>query len=225
MKRQNTWAWWLVGAIIIVAVVGAFWLKDAQPNNSAADGDEQGSGDENNEPAVSFDFLLPDDWSFTDNAMEDIQTLTPGQQITFGIVEDPTDDTHAYFASYAPDPNDDEKVLLSVYNYNTKTYEFERIFRRSYGTDFPGLREGATPVFHVVGYDEGKLIILAQDADDSPGPCTEVLVLGRENEDIAREMLAMNLESPYDLMVPYEIPEEVYSAALEKQDSCVNQLQ
>lgn len=220
-KRQNTWGWWLLGAIALVAIVGAFWFRDAE-RNELGNGNDEEAEDTEDAPAVNFDFILPDDWSFTDNAMQDIQTLTPNQQITFGIVKDPTDDTRAYFASYAPDPNDTEKVLLSVYSYNTLTYEFERIFRRSYSAGFPGLREEAQPVFHVVGYDEGKLIILAQDADDSPGPCTEILTLGRENNDVAREMLAMNLESPYDLMVPYQVPDEIYSSALQKQESCVN---
>lgn len=222
-KRQNSWGWWLVGSIIIVVVVGAFWFRDAERNGPGTATDNESSADEDSVPAVTFDYVMPDDWAFTAHAMKDIQALTPEQQITFGVVTDPTNETHAYFASAAPDPNDAEKVLLSVYNYNTETYEFERIFRKSYGTGFPGLRKEAMPVFHVIGYDEGKLIILAQDGDDSPGPCTEVLTLGRENDDIAREMLSMNLESPYDLMVPYQVPGDIYNAALQKQESCINQ--
>lgn len=223
-KRRNTWGWWLLGAIIIVLIVGAVWFKDLERKGAKNDdADEQADSAEQQDAPLSFAYLLPDQWSSLDTAMEDIQILTPEQQITFGILPDPTDDSQVYFASYAPDPNEGEDILLSVYNYNTVTHEFERLFRRSYRNNFPGLHEDAKPIFHVVGYDDGKLIILAQDINDSPGPCTEVLTLGREKDDVAREMLAMNLDSPYDLMVPYSVPGEIYNEALQKQESCVNQ--
>lgn len=206
--------------IIVGAVVVAFMLTKETPpvnNNEVEEPIENGS-------AQNFNFLMPEAWSYTDNAMKDVQTLTPGQVLQFGIVPSNANNGMYYFTTAAPDPKDETKTLWSIYAYNGQDYSFERIYRVSYGPEngLEGIREGAEIALHAVGHDDNELVIMAQDADSSPGPCAEVLTFGREDNDDVYEMLSLNLTDPYHSgLRPYEVPREIYEQALERQNECV----
>lgn len=208
--------------IVLGAIVVAFMLtKDTDPVDNIEVEEHIDAG-----PTQNFNFLMPEAWSYSENAVKDIQTLTPGQVISFGIVPSKNDEGVYYFVTEAPDPKNDKQELWSFYQYNND-YTFERVYRLSLGDNkgLAGIREGATIDLHAVAHDDYKLIILAQDADSSPGPCTEVLTLGRDEDDDVYEMLSLDLLNPYHSgLQPYEVPDDVYQEALERQNKCVSNL-
>lgn len=174
----------------------------------------------------NYSFLMPEDWKYFKNAQKDIQSLTPDQSLNFGVVESKNDAGRYYFTTTARDAQDDTKALQSIYAY-TSDYQFERIYKLTTSSTqtFPGIHEGAQVVFHAIGHDGNKLIVLAQDISDSPGPCTEVYMLGRESDDIAREMFSLNLADPYAKgLEPYRVPDEVYNEAMERSAACIDEL-
>ncbi len=172
--------------------------------------------------AVSFNYLLPDSWNLKSRAQKAIQSISENQMIEFGVVKDPTNEKIFYFAASKFDL-DAQTVLNSVYRYDTNDYTFERIYRRTFSKgDLSGIHEQAFPILHVLGYDNGKLVILAEDYDDSPGPCTEPLVLGRDADDEVREMMSLDLNDPFKKgLESYRLPDSTYEAAIEKQDECL----
>jgi|GEM_PF-3319546 len=216
--------------IVICAVIVAFMLtKEAAPvdNSEVKERFENGA-------IQNFNVLSLEAWGYVRTAQQDIQELTPGQQIGSGIVTDPTNPAVSYFISSAPDPdNEMEMTLYSVYAYNTEDYTFERIYRVSYGftrdpertsKGVPGLQEDIQITLQPVGYDSGKLIILAQDAESPPGPCAEFLTLGRLPGDKVYEMLSLNLLDPFAQgLQTYEVPEDIHNQALERQNECASQ--
>jgi hypothetical protein len=207
--------------IIVGATIVAFMItKDTKPTNTdLVEEHYEGTN------AQNFNFLMPEAWSYTDNAVQDIQSLTPGQVLQFGIVADPTQAHTYYFATSAGNPNEsDEKDLLSVYVYDSSTYEYTRIWRANHDStqSFYGLDSRTWPILHVIGYDNGKLIILAQDMDDSPGPCSEVLTMGRDTDAAYRKMFSLNLADPYAKgLEAYRVPNDIYAEALDRQNKCV----
>jgi hypothetical protein len=206
--------------IVIGVLIVAFMLTKETPPVDNEEVDEHYSGAD----AQNFNFLMPEAWSYTDNAMKDVQTLTPGQVLQFGIVPSKNDNGVYYFAAAAPDPKVEGNTLWSVYQYNSD-YTFERIYRVSYGPEkgLDGIREGAEIALHPIGHDGYKLIIMAQDAMSSPGVCAEVLTFGREADDEVYEMLSLDLLEPYHSgLQPYEVPDDIYDQALERQNDCVS---
>lgn len=180
----------------------------------------------NGAPAQNFTFSMPEEWKYFKNASKDIQTLTPNQQLNFGVVESKNENGIYYFATTAPVSDNNTQSLQSIYSY-TKDFQFERVYKllTDPAKTFPGIRPGASINLHVIGHDDYNLIVLAQDADDSPGPCTEVLTLGRDADDMAREMLSLDLYDPYAKgLQPYRVPDDAYQAALDRQNACIDSL-
>ncbi len=177
---------------------------------------------DNHPNTQNFDLLLPDDWPYTDTAIKDVQSLTPNQSLLFGIVPSANENGVHYFITTAPNPTVENQRLLSVYKYHDD-YNFERIYRVSYGPEkgLTGIRSGTHIDLHAIGYDNNNLIILAQDADSSPGRCTEVLTLGRQADDDVYEMLSLDLSDPFRSgLQPYRVPDDTYNQALAKQNNC-----
>lgn len=158
--------------------------------------------------AKNFNMILPSEWSETERAENNIQFLGEGQRIEYSIIEDPINEDIVYFATSAYD-NDEDEMLVSIYSYNTSDYTFERIFRTTYERgDSSYLLENQIPVFHVLGYDSGSLVLLIKDVDDSPGE-GNTLLLGDEDADEPRARLSMEIDNPYGGFSYYELPEEV----------------
>ncbi len=221
---------WLILGVAAVAIALIVVLKPDLPySEDAADGGDNGTSDEtpfNGAPPTNFSFLMPEEWDYLNNAEKDIQTLTLGQDIRFGIVQDPIEPRVFYFGSVATDPKDSSQQLMSIYRYDTTNYNFERLYKKTYAAgDIEGIREGADYDFHVIAFDQMKLVVLLQDGSDSPGPCTEVYRLGREEDDIARELYSLDLADPYAKgLEPYRFPDEVYEEAAEKEEACLDKI-
>ncbi|MDQ5951992.1 MAG: hypothetical protein QG626_119 [Patescibacteria group bacterium] len=221
-KRGEIYALIFVGLVLVAAGISIFVTDKAAEKQAAT---EEAEALSNTEPAQNFTMILPSDWKYYKNAGEDIQDLMPNQSIQFGVIQDPTEPSRYYFIADAQ--SDETTTAHNVYTYDTTNYTFERIYRfsTSIDKDFDGIRSGAFINFHALAYDDGKLVILAEDADDSPGPCTEVLTLGRDSTDRAREMLSIALSDPYhEAMQPYVVPDNVYQEALERQSACVDNM-
>lgn len=213
--KLSTLVWIL---LLIALVAGAYVVlgsgPKAAPSNEEQDeiedvNTEDSSDQEAEAPATHFDYILPDDWAHTARAEADISKfLDPDQRIEFGVVE--VGDT-AYFSTTATN-NDTNTLLTSVYKYNTKDYTFERIWKTSSSPI-----TSTTPVYRALGIDKNSLILLKQGVDDSPGPCTQPLLLTGGD----RAMLALNLESPYSGLKTYTIPQDARDAAEAAQAACL----
>lgn len=164
---------------------------------------------------------MPEDWLRYENAMKDIQTLTPNQTIAPLIVDDPSDSDVVYFATNAWS-DAASKETLSIYKYTESTYSFERIWRNSYApgdvTWIPS--ESAVPVWSLAGYDNGKLIVLMTDADNSPGPCAQLLLVGLANDGVGAGLFALDLARPSSGLVPYTPPDALILEATAAEESC-----
>lgn len=212
------------GVIAIVAAVALIIaLRDAAPNFSGSP--------ENNESgryasSKNFTHLVPSEWNYHRAALKDIQTLTPNQEITLGVVYDPTQEEIAYFATVAGDPEKGEDAVLGIYRYDTSDYTFERIYRKVLPPeDFPGIAGYEYRVWHVVGYDQGKLVVLTQYPSYAPEVCDDILTRGRKKEDNATQMLSLDLSDPFAKgLVPYSIPDDEYKAALDREKDCNGRL-
>lgn len=223
----------LIGGVLVIVIIIlaiAFMPKgeDRPPRESRQDSDATETTDTTPQEAPkdqkSFDYILPADWENTTRAEKSIGGLTEGQVIEFGIVNDPSDETFAYFAASALD-QDEKENLISIYRYNLEDYSFERLFRATYGEgDFSGLNDSAIPVLHVIGYDSGKLVILSQSADDSPGPCSEPILMGEDPEDGDRRIVSMNISDPYSGFDDYTPPDDVMNVARERAGTCLEEL-
>lgn len=215
---------------VLAVIVGILLIAILQQNRPAseqtpASSTEEAANDvtEPAIPAVNFAYTDIEVWEHTSRAQEDIQELARGQVLEFGVVTDPSDPTFAYFATSVYDDRKKEN-LVGVYKYNVENYSFERLFRRSYSAgDFTMLGEDVIPVFHVVGYDDGRLVILAQDMNDSPGPCAQPLLLGAEQSD-ARALISMSITDAYAGFETYTLSDDVRRAAETAEQTCLSAL-
>ncbi len=187
--------------IVIGAVIVAFMLtKDSGP----ADDDVVDA--QNDATAQNFICIASEEWSYYEDASNDIQELTPDQVIGKGIVNDPNEEEFAYFIAEAPN-TEEETVLLSVYKYNTGNYTFERIYRKTFSTI---AREKEQDFyFSLIGYDAGKLAIMK----------TSTLLNGPDDEENVNELFSINLSDPFAAgLTPYEIPQD----APGDKDACIS---
>lgn len=180
-----------------------------------------------------FGQLFTKDWEHTERATKAIQDLAPGQVITGSIVEDPLEEEIVYFAASVFDQKKQEN-LVSIYKYNESDYSWERMYRNTYGAgDFSALDDSIIPAFYVVGYDSGKLILLVKDLDDSPGPCTNPLLLGAEQGTQqhggspfeARTLVSMDINDPYSGLDDYQPSQDALAEATQLEQGCLRDLQ
>ncbi|MBT3231167.1 hypothetical protein HN358_05350 [Candidatus Uhrbacteria bacterium] len=171
--------------------------------------------------ATNYEYIMPEEWEFYENAIEDIQSLSEYQEIEFGVVQDPIEPNFVYFASRKTllELGD---TLLSLYKYNEDDYSFDRLWRRDinnvdeYGIDGT---DQYFPVMHVIGYENGKLIVLFQSGDDSPGPCANPWLMGWEDR-ANRNMMTINLSDPYNGFEEYTPSDEIIETAEDAVDEC-----
>lgn len=223
-------------AILLIAFLNTKTNPEATEVNEHSTSTQTSTPSNETEPntAKSFDAISPSDWKYTQKAEEAIQSLAPGQKINFSIIEDPTNTDLAYFVASVYDGKAKE-MLLSVYEYNTADYSWERLFRSSYAAgEFPGMEDFVVPQMHVLGYDSGNLIILVQDVDDSPGPCAQPILLTQSGGDtvvhngeevVSRRLVSMSLENPYNALKDYSPDGDLLAQAESTQESCLRDLQ
>lgn len=216
----------ILGIIILILLFS--WMDGSQetadvPGDDTEVGDELDGADEESEPStMNFEGVSPADWDLLERAESGVATLTSGQEIEFYIVKDPADDNVVYFATSALDEGDDQQ-MIGIYRYQTDDYNFERLFRRSYDLgDLENIHEEDFPDFHVVGYDSGDLVLLVMGRSDSPGPCSEPLLLGADYD--GRSLWSMSLEDPYGGFENYELSDELRAEVETDQEACLAEL-
>lgn len=221
-KKNNSF---LTSAAIIVAIVLAFVLL--RPASAPVEQNDDKQKDtitkEEVKDVMTFEWIATSEWEFTETAEQDIESLTKGQRIEFGIVQDPADENLFYFSTSAFDIENQEN-LISIYQYRTDNFNFERLFRTTYaegGTLLLG--EQAIPVFHTVGYDNDNLILLVQDTDDSPGPCVQPILLGHNHGDI-RNLVSMDINDPYGGFEEYEPSQKVIDYFEKEMRTCQEEM-
>lgn len=218
----------IIGILVVIVLILAFSWMDSVPQSSDTDmaqndDQEQMGNDRNSDESSSqtFDGFLPDDWALTERAENGINTLTSGQKIDFSIIQDPSDENVVYFSAHSFDDGDG-LMQIGVYKYRTDNYNFERLFRRSYNEgSIDGLPTTEFPVFHVVGYDNGALVLLVQGESDSPGPCAEPILLPDSD---GRLLWSMSIEDPYGGFEEYTLPSDVRMEAQEMQETCLEEM-
>ena len=219
-KKQQSWGW-VIGIVAVVVVLLAVKMYSGTLSRVSSDDDQAYSGDKTGvEPFLAT--LMPEDWKYYANAKKDIQSLLANQEITFYVVEDPQDTNLAYFAAYAYN-NDLKNETLSIYKYTKSTYEYERIWRQTYASgDVAWMGNTySLPVWRLVGYDNGKLIVLVEDSDNSPGICAQPFLVGIDNENVAR-LFTLDLANPSAGLAPYTPNEELVGQATAKQNECLD---
>lgn len=206
-------------AVILALLIGVavlFKTKE-QPQLTAPYKTDVTSEDLTN--TVYFTFSTPDTWVFKEQAEKDIRILGEDQSIQYGVIEDPAQKEIVYFATVAFDEEAEENKL-SIYRYNELTYEFERIYRGSFGKGGSSyLGKNAWPVWRLIGYDHGKLVVLLEDGDNSPGPCAEPLLIGMDNPSVAA-LFTLDLQDPSSGLSEYTPPDDAVEAAETVQETC-----
>lgn len=226
MKNKNTPFYIII--VLLVALVLYFIVNPGSTNQNEQI-DEQEVTDAMNEPAAkNFAGIWHDDWPLLERAQNGVQTLTSGQLVDGYIMEDPNNKDTVYFATYLYSDNDESDLaydenMVSIYRYSTKNFHFERLYRATYETsDLDGeIMEGSLPLFRVVGTDGDKLILLVTAMDDSPGPCTSMLLLG---ETQGRTLWSMDLSDPYGGFESYQLPDDVRTDAEAQMEACQQEL-
>lgn len=221
--KNNRYIPAVLGGIVLLVIVGFLILSKA-PDTQQGANDSASTDESSNAINVAvLGSVLPEDWARYANAVKDIQFLTPGetQTMEFYVVDDPTNGDISYFATSAY--NSDTKIQqLSIYKYAKAAFAFERIYKKSYtpgSADWMSNANGI-PVWHLVAYDHGKLVVLAQDIDDSPGRCAEPFLLSEGNESM-RRLFALDLQNPTAGLAPYSANQTLIDEARAKESNCL----
>ncbi len=136
------------------------------------------------------------------------------EQLVFGVVESQSENM-VYFAT--SDYNQDTKELFSgIYHYNTVTNRWQRIYKQTFEPE----DEGSTPMLRVIGRLGNSLIILKDLVDNSPGPCSNVWLMG---DDGSLEMFMMDLDDPYGGLSPFPLPEILRQQAQIEKQACMTE--
>lgn len=215
---------WATLLVIIAVIGGVFAVMKVKERPQAVQDFSNDEMPTTTTDVTLVDFLHPEDWAFKERAEKDIQSLGKGQYVQFGVVEDPVEEEIVYFATAAFD-DETEENKLSIYRYNERTYDFERVYRGSYGQgDSSYLHEKAWPVWNVIGYDKNGLIVLLEDGDNSPGPCAEPLLVGTDNDKVAA-LLRLDLSDPSSGLAEWTAPQDLIDDAEERQTACQESMQ
>lgn len=221
-KNDQKIVFGVVIAIIAILLIAIVWTgRDAReflPGSSEVDTETREVVDP--EDLQNFDLIVAEEWDRYENASEDILVLGEDQEMSYSVVEDPVDGNIIYFVSNAHD--DKGETQLSVYKYSQADYSFERIYRANLdladviasGNDAP---DWATPVFELIGLDNGKLALYVVMSDYSPGPCSDVRTLKTSDY---LSVLSVDLEDPYSGLDEYIIPEDIATAGQEASEAC-----
>lgn len=169
----------------------------------------------------NFDYILPENWTFKQRAEWSIGRLAAGQKIESGIVTDPADKKIVYFAASLLSP-DQKENLISLYAYNISDYTWHRLFRRSYRPgDLKQLPDDLPPAFHVMGFENGRLILFAQAYNESPPPCFEPLLPQTETAgQRARAPLSLEIARPYQEFEIFAPSQNLIEALKARQVQC-----
>ncbi len=221
--------WVLIAAIIILVIA---WMKPSgdvttnDTSDTASEAETLTDGGEEVEEVVmsSSSFTALSDWELLERAESAINTyLGDGQKIEYGIVADPTDDNIVYFASSTIDDTNNIN-LLSIYKYRLDDYNFERIYRRTFERDDYDWASHSLPIFHVVGYENGNLVLFIEaDINVQHEDCWSPYLDATGFEGY---LTSVSLELPYDgFDEEYRAADEVVEEALAAQETCLAEME
>ncbi len=220
MNRRRFWrsAFWFLIAVIVAVLIYMSVKPDQGVPVDSTNGDSS-----TNEPVSTTNYEYRYAWQEEDQtrALEDVQSLAPGQVFTTGVVQDPTDEQVIYFATSAHDTRN-QSNLVSVYRYRTDDFSFERLFRTTYEQGNPiGLDERILPTIHVIGYEDGHLILLATDVNDkamTEDKCDVPYLIGMDED---RLLVTLDIRDPYAGFEDYTPGDDVLNWAQETEDLCL----
>ncbi|MDP2631562.1 MAG: hypothetical protein Q8P30_02205 [Candidatus Uhrbacteria bacterium] len=209
-----------VVAVIIVLLLFAL-LKPAQMEEGSTGEEDTSNVAAIGAEPVNYIYTPITQWELSERAQGGIQTLTRGQIMLDGIVQDPTDENIVYFAASAYDSSRKQN-LISIYSYRTDNYNFERIFRTIYSTgSLDDIASGAVPSFHVAGYDNGKLVILVKDRSILMQECENLYSFAASNPETT-SLLTLNITDPYSGFGEFSPGEELMNTATTMKAECEN---
>jgi hypothetical protein len=136
------------------------------------------------------------------------------EKLVFGVVESQSENM-VYFAT--SDYNQDTSELFSgIYHYNTITNRWQRVYKQTFEPE-----DGkSTAMLRVIGRLGNSLILLKDFVDNSPGPCSDVWLMG-EKEPF--ELLMMDLSDPYGGISTFPLPEILRQQAQTEQQTCITE--
>ena len=136
------------------------------------------------------------------------------EKLVFGVVESQSENM-VYFAT--SDYNEDtNKLFAGVYHYNTVTNRWQRIYKQTFEAE----ESSSTSMLRVIGRTGNSLILLKDRVDNSPGPCSNVWLMGEEGP---LELLMMDLDDPYGGLTQFPLPEIIRQQAQTEQQTCMTE--
>ncbi|MFA5946214.1 MAG: hypothetical protein WC802_04885 [Patescibacteria group bacterium] len=234
MKKGTSQQGLIIGLAVVIAVLAITLVYSANKN-------AVGQKTISNGTAVNAQSFAVENWTFDSAEQKKIEkniaSLGAGQTIQSQFVIDPTDSNTVYFSTSTSLPAGEpmKTSLASVYKYNLKTQQFERLYKKEFAPgSFPGLTKAngvedqgvshfVLPVVRVIGYDNGRLAMLVQDTDDSPGPCSTYLSIASLGSAFPRAVVSMNIAKPYDGFTPYTLPVAVKAQSDKDLQTCMNE--
>jgi hypothetical protein len=215
----------MVIVVVIILVILAVALANTK-NDSNSDfldqpatdtSDESASDDGESLLGVMYDYINPFEWQHQERAIEAVSSLADNQILNYGIVADPNNPSVRYFSTSVID-EEQEEILLSVYRYNSSDYTWVRLYRQTYTKESGTLIDAVTyPILHVIGYEDGDLILLAQDIEDYPKLCADPYLTP---DSPSTALITMSTEDPYGGFVDYTLSDEAERLALARQEKC-----
>lgn len=199
--------------IILIVVVFALANRTDEPKETAPESQTETTEQETVTIEVTnFEGINPQDWEAFDTAMTNIQALGEGQNFSGEVIQDPTETNFYYFASFKLDGDGSEQTyLLSIYKYNLDNHNFDRIYRRTLGSNNSYIERSLA--FDVVGYDSGNLVVLAHSMGVWD-PCQIALGSGEQRGETFN-LLSMSLENPYAGFTEYHPSQDLLDTVSE----------
>lgn len=218
MKNQTPTILWSVFILALIGIIAFLILKEPKETETETTNSPTAQT-ESTKPVEQFTSTLTTSWAHTTRAEGDISKyLDPGQRLT-SVIEHPEKNI-AWFTSEIYNDTD-KTVFLSVYEYNETDYTFTRLFKKTYKMgDLKGIPTTMLPTFKAVAVDKNTLALLITGTDDSPGPCTELILMGSEE---GRLLVSLDLENPYSGFTPYEAPKKVLEEAEARAEKCMEE--
>lgn len=160
-------------------------------------------------------------WHYTAMAERDVQELGEGQRIIDGIIVDPTDNAIAYFATSAFDAKKQE-MTLSIYRYDMQGLSFTRLYFATYRKGQSRyLGKTTWPLWHVIGYDRERIVVVLKDVDLTRGACDVPLLVGIEGGSSAIA-LTLSLDDPSTGLMTYTPQEKDVTEARAVYTQCLS---
>lgn len=127
----------------------------------------------------NFNVIDPASWSYTAGAIDDMAQNwgagwpgEAGHEITYGVVEDADEAGIFYFATRRD--NGTGGTMVSIFRYDTSTYQFARLMR---------IDNAGDAAWYVAGYDTGYVVYAEASGGYDRGTCGEPIIAAIDGVD------------------------------------------